>query len=114
MAKTTRNNETSPEATQRAPRRKTADASVTGAETTITRRRMKTETGTAQAAATADSRPAKSEWLVGAAPVVEPTHDEIAARAHDIFLRRHATHGHAAHDWFQARAELLEERGLKA
>ena len=49
-----------------------------------------------------------------AAPVPEPTHDEIAERAHNIFLRRRATHGHAAHDWFQARAELLQARGLKA
>ena len=114
MAKTTRNNETSPEAAKPAARRKTTDASASGAETTITRRRVKSETGTAQAAATANSRPAKSEWLAGAAPAAEPTHDEIAVRAHELYLRRGATHGSATHDWLQARAELLQERGLTA
>ena len=114
MANTTRNNETSREATPRAPRRKTADASAPGAEKTITRRRMKTESGAAQAAATADSRPARVDRPVAAAPGPEPTHDDIAVRAHQIFLRRGTSHGHAAHDWFQAQAELLQERGPKA
>jgi hypothetical protein len=67
------------------------------------------KTGTSTTAATPAAR-----RKTAAAPVPEPTHDEIAARAHHIFLRRRATHGHAAHDWFQARAELHQERGLKA
>jgi len=88
MAKTTRKTETRTATPKPAARRKTA--------------------------AIAHDRPARVARPVAAAPVPEPTHDEIAARAHDIFLRRRATHGHAAHDWFQARAELLQARGLKA
>ena len=113
MAKTTRKSETSTTEAKPAPRRKTAAAPVAGAPKVTTRRRTKTELEIAPAAAIANDRPARTERPVAAPPVSEPTHDEIAVRAHDIFLRRGRTHGHAAHDWFQAKAELLQERGLK-
>jgi hypothetical protein len=93
MAKTTRKNDTGTTAAKPAARRKTAAAPAIGAGKVTTRRRTKTDPEIAS--------------------VPEPTHDEIAVRAHHIFLRRRATHGHAAHDWFQAQAELLQERGLK-
>jgi hypothetical protein len=39
-----------------------------------------------------------------------PTPDEIAQRAYDIFLARGEEPGHDLDDWFQAEAELLNER----
>ena len=37
-----------------------------------------------------------------------PTHDEIAARAYELFERRGYAHGHHQEDWIQAEAELRE------
>ena len=38
-----------------------------------------------------------------------PTHEEIARRAQELFLRRGATDGNEQEDWFQAERELIEE-----
>ena len=38
-----------------------------------------------------------------------PTNEEIAQRAHELFLRRGATDGHEQEDWLQAERELMEE-----
>jgi len=36
-----------------------------------------------------------------------PTHEDIAARAYQIYLERGQTHGRALEDWVQAERELL-------
>jgi len=36
--------------------------------------------------------------------------DEIAQRAHEIFLARGGEHGHDLEDWLQAESELLSQR----
>ena len=37
-----------------------------------------------------------------------PTHQEIAARAYQIFLERGCQHGHDRDDWLQAEYELMQ------
>jgi hypothetical protein len=39
-----------------------------------------------------------------------PTEDEIAIRAHEIFLERGAAPGHDLDDWLQAELELSKKR----
>jgi hypothetical protein len=110
MAKTTRKTGNDTTGAKPAARRKTATVPAAGAGKATTRRRIKTEAEIASA----NDRPARADRPVAAAPVPEPMHDQIAMRAYHIFLRRGATPGHAAADWFLARAELLQARGLKA
>jgi hypothetical protein len=38
----------------------------------------------------------------------QPTNDEIAARAYEIFLHRGGAHGSDLEDWLQAEQELKE------
>lgn len=40
----------------------------------------------------------------------EPTREEIAARAYDLYLRRGQTPGDPVEDWLQAERELRAER----
>ena len=49
--------------------------------------------------ATKKSRPAKAA----------PTHEEIALRAHEIYLERGGAPGDALQDWTRAERELLEK-----
>ena len=42
----------------------------------------------------------------------QPTHEEIAPRAYQIYLERGSTPGNAFEDWTQAERELVEN-GLK-
>ena len=115
MAKMIRKTETGTTAAKPAARRKTAaTAAAPGAAKVTTRRRTKLDPEVPAAAAIANDRPVRVDRPVAAAPGPEPTHDQIALRAYHIFLRRGTAHGHAASDWFQARAELLQERGPKA
>ena len=37
-----------------------------------------------------------------------PTHEQIAARAYEIYLERGCQHGHDMDDWLQAEYELLQ------
>jgi hypothetical protein len=113
MAKTIRKTETGNTAAKPAAQRKTAATAAPGAAKVTTRRRTKLDPEVPAAAAIANDRPARMDRPVAAAPGSEPTHDQIALRAYHIFLRRGTAHGHAANDWFQARAELLRERGPK-
>jgi len=39
-----------------------------------------------------------------------PAHDEIAARAYELFLERGSIPGHETADWLQAETELIERR----
>jgi len=39
----------------------------------------------------------------------QPSNDEIAFRAYEIFLRRGAAHGSDLDDWLQAERELQEQ-----
>ena len=39
-----------------------------------------------------------------------PSHDEVAARAYELFEERGRTHGHDLDDWLQAESEVLEAR----
>lgn len=43
-----------------------------------------------------------------------PTEDEIAVRAHAIFLERGATLGHELDDWLQAESELAKKKTNRA
>ena len=45
---------------------------------------------------------------------LQPTADEIAARAYEIFVERGATHGNELEDWLQAERELTERNGHSA
>jgi Protein of unknown function (DUF2934) len=38
----------------------------------------------------------------------QPTREEIAARAYQIYLERGCQHGHDADDWLQAEYELMQ------
>ncbi len=40
----------------------------------------------------------------------EPTHEEIARRAHQIYLQRGGGDGHDDENWFRAEAELRAEK----
>jgi hypothetical protein len=58
--------------------------------------------------------PASSNEVVAAAPTNElvevaaptPSHDDVARRAYEIFLRRGGASGHPLADWLQAEREL--------
>lgn len=39
-----------------------------------------------------------------------PSHDEIAARAYELYMERAADEGTATEDWLRAEHELLEEQ----
>lgn len=39
----------------------------------------------------------------------EPTHDQIASRAFEIYVSRGAAHGHDVGDWFEAERQLKLE-----
>jgi hypothetical protein len=39
----------------------------------------------------------------------EPTHDQIASRAFEIYVSRGGEHGHDAGDWFEAERQLKLE-----
>ena len=39
----------------------------------------------------------------------EPTHDQIASRAFEIYVSRGAEHGHDVGDWFEAERQLKIE-----
>jgi Protein of unknown function (DUF2934) len=40
-----------------------------------------------------------------------PPQDDIAVRAHEIFVERGAASGHDLDDWLQAEEELIKKRG---
>jgi hypothetical protein len=101
MAKTTRKTESTTEEKKPVTSRKKAADQPTGAVKPATRRRTKAATG-----------PVAAEQPVEQAAGSEPTHDEIALRAWEIYQRRGASHGQAMNDWLQAKAELFRERGL--
>lgn len=44
---------------------------------------------------------------------VPPTTDQIAQRAHEIFMARGAAHGRDLDDWLQAERELREPNGRR-
>lgn len=44
----------------------------------------------------------------GASTAPVPRNEEIARRAHEIFLARGGEHGHDLEDWLRAERELLE------
>jgi hypothetical protein len=41
------------------------------------------------------------------------SHEVISARAYELFLARGGEHGNDLGDWFQAEAELRDERGVE-
>jgi hypothetical protein len=112
MAKTTKKTETTIGGAKPAARRKTAPAPAPGVEKVTVRRRTKTQSEASQPMATADSRPVRAERPAPAAPVPEPTHEEIALRAYHLYLRRRGWPGSPEHDWLQAVIELRRERRL--
>lgn len=101
MAKTTRKTAATTEAKKPVTPRKKAADKPEGAAKATNPRRTKTVPEAAAAGRTVES---------SAFP--ELTHDEIALRAWSIYERRGGGHGQAMEDWFQAKAELIRERGL--
>ena len=49
---------------------------------------------------------AATNGKVAAAPNSEPTHEEIAARAYELYLARGSVDGYSEEDWMLAEAEL--------
>jgi len=49
---------------------------------------------------------AATNGKVAAAPNSEPTHEEIAARAYELYLARGSLDGYSEEDWLLAEAEL--------
>jgi hypothetical protein len=49
---------------------------------------------------------ASSIGKAAAASISEPTHDEIAARAYELYLARGSLDGYSEEDWMLAEAEL--------
>jgi Protein of unknown function (DUF2934)/Polyketide cyclase / dehydrase and lipid transport len=50
-----------------------------------------------------------AQFYRDAAPI-RPSHEEIAARAYELFLQRGSIPGHETADWLQAEEELIEQR----
>lgn len=59
--------------------------------------------------ATADARPAAAAVATATAVATEPTHEQIAARAHELYER--SGHQHGRHDefWLEAERQLRDE-----
>jgi len=49
----------------------------------------------------------RSSQLDPSATLSAPTHEQIAVRAYEIFLRRGSSHGDDMQDWLSAEQELL-------
>ena len=69
---------------------------------------MARNTANKQTPHTTASTPARPQNTLSVAPAPRsnPTHEQIARRAYEIFLARGGTHGNPEHDWFQAEREL--------
>jgi hypothetical protein len=46
-------------------------------------------------------------------PATGPTHEQIAQRAHEIWVRNGSKHGEDQRHWLEAEAELKKEMGVK-
>jgi hypothetical protein len=55
---------------------------------------------------------AMPELAPPALPAPAPRHDEVAARAYEIFLRRGGTPHHELEDWLAAEQELLARQNV--
>jgi hypothetical protein len=53
---------------------------------------------------------AASSAKAAGASSAEPTHDEIAARAYELYLARGSLDGYSEEDWLLAEAELRQRR----
>jgi len=51
-----------------------------------------------------------SRFYRDAAVSNEPTHEEIAARAYEIFLKRGSAPGREIEDWLEAEKELIDKK----
>lgn len=97
-----------PGASAKPPAARVAKAAKPGKAGPTTRREASSRTPKA-VAADAGRMPDASARRTGA----EPTHDEIAARAYFIHLRRHGAPGNPDQDWLLALSELRRERGQR-
>lgn len=70
----------------------------------------KTKTSDRPAARRRRSSPIPASNLEGASLASTIFHEEIAARAYELFLARGGQHGDDLADWFRAEAEVLHER----
>lgn len=55
----------------------------------------------------APTDPRLSQWRQAIGDVALPTHEEISARAHAIYLQRGGTGGSDLNDWLQAERDYL-------
>ena len=51
-----------------------------------------------------------SNATMSAAPSAEPTHEDIAARAYELYLARGSVDGYSEEDWLLAEAELRRSK----
>jgi hypothetical protein len=61
--------------------------------------------------ATKSRKTSAKKKTAAAAPepiVIRPTHDEIARRAHQMWIERGRTHGKHEEDWLRAEQELMK------
>ncbi|MBI4842474.1 MAG: DUF2934 domain-containing protein [candidate division NC10 bacterium] len=70
----------------------------------------KTRTSGRPAARRRRSSPTPASNPEGASLASTIFHEEIAARAYELFLARGGQHGEDLADWFRAEAEVLRER----
>ena len=49
------------------------------------------------------------EQKIGVKAATKPTQEQIAARAHELFLQRGSITGHELEDWLEAEKELLDK-----
>jgi hypothetical protein len=75
-----------------------------------TPRKAKTSASERPAPRRRRSDPALTAGPNAASPARAIAREEIAARAHELFLARGGRHGNDWGDWFRAEAELLQER----
>jgi hypothetical protein len=52
----------------------------------------------------------RAKAATAAIPGAEPTHEEIAARAYELYLARGSLDGYSEEDWLLAEAELRNRR----
>ena len=91
----------------------------TGKSTTTTKAKAKSpaakqSTGKAEKSTSKSTAKGKAKSKATSAQqpatVAEPTRDEIAARAYDLYLQRGRAPGDPVEDWLQAERELRAER----
>ena len=59
------------------------------------------------------SKPTPSAKTTATVKPNGPTHEQIAQRAHELWVRNGSKHGEDQHYWLEAEAQLKKEMGIK-